>query len=78
MPKTRAEEKTLTRRFETFDCVLEYVPRKKVVVIRYVRTGRTFFTSCVRMATRQIFTRMAGTLTEREAASLVVMGITTL
>lgn len=68
----------MTRRFETFECTMEYVPRKRVVIIRYVRAGKTFFTSCVRMATKEVFRRIGGTLTEREAASLLGMGINTL
>lgn len=64
--------------FQSFDCTLEYFPGRRFVLIRYIRKGKTFFTSCVRMATKQCFRRIAATMTEGEAASLLRMGISTI
>jgi hypothetical protein len=68
----------MTLAFQSFDCTLEYHPEKGMVLIRYLRQGRTFFTSCVRVGTTAVFRRMGKTLTEREATFLFARGITTL
>jgi hypothetical protein len=78
MPKTRPEEKALTLSFQSFDCTLEYVPGRRFMLVRYVRKGKTFFTSCIRTGTKECFRSIASTMTEGEAVSLLGMGISML
>lgn len=58
---------TALRKFTRFDCLLEYVPRKRLLFITYLRGARLIHRCCIRGLTKKIAAQFISSFGEPQA-----------
>lgn len=69
---------TASKRFGKFDCLLEYVPKKRILIITYLKGARLMHRCCIRGLERKIASQFISTFGLSQAEEILKLSIPTI